>query len=144
MKRNPSCASATHIPAQRATFSSKGASTPATVAQPNSLKALVARRFPRNTQRNTDATSPDSTRNSTATATATRATRNAPVVGVEIEDGGLVDIWNRKQCLSCESWKFQRCNSPEKTTRDNWNGVIHFLPNPELWWRCEFHSFNDK
>lgn len=135
------------IQTQRATNSSNNAIAPATIPQQGSLKGLVEQRFLRNTPRNSNATANENTRNSTTIkhghlVAPVAPIKNAPVVGVEIEQDGLVDVWGRKQCLSCESWKFQRCNNSANTVRDNWDGVIHFLPNPDLWWRCELHSIN--
>ena len=146
MKTQSELRSCNPIQTQRATNSSNNAIPLATRAQQGSLKALVEQRFTRNTSRNSSATATENTRNSTPLKQCylVAPVANAPVVGVEIYEDGLVDIWGRKQCLSCSSWKFQRCNEKKKTVRDNWGVVIHFLPNPALWWRCEFHSINNE
>ena len=139
---------ATPIHTQRATFTPSRAIPFATEAQQGSLKELVERRFSRNNRRNARATNMENTCNFTssqqADLVATVAKGNEPLEGVEIEVGGLVDIWGRKQCLSCSHWEFHRCNNSANTVHDNWDGVIHFLPYPALWWRCELHSFDNK
>ena len=105
--KHPELRGCNPIQTQRATFTLESATPLATKSQQGSLKALVERRFPRNTPRNSSATTTENTRNLTTLkqghlVAPVAPIKNAPVVGVEIDEGGLVDVWGRNQCLSCE------------------------------------------
>ena len=67
---------------------------------------------------------------------------NDPIMGMEIQAGEDVDLWNRKQCYSCNDWLTDRCNNATLTNRDAYGNKMFLRPDPELWLRCEHHSLN--
>jgi len=52
----------------------------------------------------------------------------------------IVDIYNRRQCLSCEWWALERCNHSYYISYNAWGETMYYTPDSEQWIRCKYHS----